>query len=181
MVVGGMALSGMSTTVVTPPKAAARVPVQKPSHSVRPGSLRCTWASTRPGSSIFGEWSTNGVPGGKSDLDRTEWKMDMILPVWVLITMVADVNRPDTTARDEARTVIGYAWIYGCEEGGGVPVAWGAIAGRAVGFRGGLRAWKVSAVWGHTAASEASDHVACHNLKHNADILDDLELFLVFL
>lgn len=44
MVVGGMEFKGMSTTVVTPPEAAARVPVQKPSQSVRPGSLRWTWA-----------------------------------------------------------------------------------------------------------------------------------------
>ena len=44
MVVGGIELSGMSTTVVIPPDAAARVPVQKPSQSVRPGSLRCTCA-----------------------------------------------------------------------------------------------------------------------------------------
>lgn len=47
MVVGGMELRGMSTTVVTPPDAAARVPVQKPSQSVRPGSLRWTWALQR--------------------------------------------------------------------------------------------------------------------------------------
>lgn len=40
VVVGGMELSGMSMTVVTPPDAAARVPVQKPSQSVRPGSFR---------------------------------------------------------------------------------------------------------------------------------------------
>ena len=46
-----MLLSGMSTMVVTPPAAAARVAVAKPSHSVRPGSLTCTWVSTRPGSS----------------------------------------------------------------------------------------------------------------------------------
>ena len=46
-----MLLSGMSTTVVTPPAAAARVADAKPSHSVRPGSLTCTWVSTRPGSS----------------------------------------------------------------------------------------------------------------------------------
>ena len=51
VVVGGMLLSGMSITVVTPPAAAARVPVSKPSHSVRPGSLMCTCVSTRPGSS----------------------------------------------------------------------------------------------------------------------------------
>jgi hypothetical protein len=54
-VVGGIELSGMSTMVVTPPAAAARVAVAvavaKPSHSVRPGSLTCTWLSTRPGSS----------------------------------------------------------------------------------------------------------------------------------
>jgi hypothetical protein len=49
--VGGSELSGMSTIVVTPPAAAARVAVAKPSHSVRPGSLTCTWVSTRPGSS----------------------------------------------------------------------------------------------------------------------------------
>jgi len=44
VVVGGIELSGMSTTAVMPPDAAARVPVQKPSQSVRPGSLRCTCA-----------------------------------------------------------------------------------------------------------------------------------------
>ena len=45
-----MLLSGMSTTVVTPPAAAAAVAEAKPSHSVRPGSLMCTCESTRPGS-----------------------------------------------------------------------------------------------------------------------------------
>ena len=49
--VGGMLLSGMSMIVVTPPAAAARVAVVKPSQSVRPGSFTCTWESTRPGSS----------------------------------------------------------------------------------------------------------------------------------
>lgn len=44
VVVGGIELRGMSTTVVTPPDAAARVPVQKPSQSVLPGSLRWTCA-----------------------------------------------------------------------------------------------------------------------------------------
>ena len=49
--VGGSELSGMSTIVVTPPAAAALVAVAKPSQWVRPGSLTCTWVSTRPGSS----------------------------------------------------------------------------------------------------------------------------------
>ncbi len=49
-VVGGMAFSGMSTIVVTPPAAAARVALANPSHSVRPGSLTWTWVSTAPGS-----------------------------------------------------------------------------------------------------------------------------------
>ncbi|EDK41222.1 hypothetical protein PGUG_05321 [Meyerozyma guilliermondii ATCC 6260] len=40
VVVGGMAFNGISITVVTPPDAAALVPVAKPSHSVLPGSLR---------------------------------------------------------------------------------------------------------------------------------------------
>ena len=49
VVVAGTLLSGMSTSVVTPPAAAARVAVSKPSHSVRPGSLMCTCVSTTPG------------------------------------------------------------------------------------------------------------------------------------
>jgi len=42
VVVGGIEFSGISTTVVTPPDKAALVPVQKPSHAVRPGSFKCT-------------------------------------------------------------------------------------------------------------------------------------------
>ena len=57
--VGGMLLSGMSTRVVMPPAAAARVAVAKPSHSVRPGSLTCTWVSTRPGSSTSSSASSH--------------------------------------------------------------------------------------------------------------------------
>ncbi len=49
VVVSGRQLRGMSTTVVKPPAAAARVAVAKPSQSVRPGSLMWVWASTRPG------------------------------------------------------------------------------------------------------------------------------------
>ncbi|MFD6292828.1 hypothetical protein, partial [Streptomyces sp. NPDC060205] len=37
VVVGGSELSGMSTRVVMPPAAAARVALQNPSQSVRPG------------------------------------------------------------------------------------------------------------------------------------------------
>ena len=48
-VVTGVLLSGMSTSVVIPPAAAARVAVANPSHSVRPGSLTWTWLSTSPG------------------------------------------------------------------------------------------------------------------------------------
>src|SRR5690348_8504922 len=40
----------VSTIVVTPPAAAARVAVSKPSHSVRPGSFTWTCVSTTPGS-----------------------------------------------------------------------------------------------------------------------------------
>ena len=53
-----MLLSGMSTIVVTPPAAAARVALAKPSQSVRPGSLTWTWVSTSPGSSTSSSAST---------------------------------------------------------------------------------------------------------------------------
>ena len=63
--VGGTEFSGMSISVVTPPAAAARVAVVKPSHSVRPGSLTCTWVSTRPGSSTSSTpRSTTRTPDG---------------------------------------------------------------------------------------------------------------------
>ena len=57
--VGGSEFSGMSHIVVTPPAAAARVAVANPSHSVRPGSLTCTWVSTSPGSSARSPRSTS--------------------------------------------------------------------------------------------------------------------------
>jgi hypothetical protein len=62
VVVGGIELSGMSTTVVMPPEAAARVAVQKPSQSVRPGSLRCTCAL--PAENV----RDRGGGGGKSNV-----------------------------------------------------------------------------------------------------------------
>ena len=46
---GGVEFSGMSKKVVPPAAASARLPVSKPSQSVRPGSLKCTWASIHPG------------------------------------------------------------------------------------------------------------------------------------
>ena len=56
---------------------------------------------------ILGEWSTYGVPGGKSSCGNTEWNIEVTLPVLVEMTMVASVSRPDITAREDARTVIG--------------------------------------------------------------------------
>lgn len=44
-----MEFKGISTTVVIPPETAARVPVQKPSQSVRPGSFKCTCALGKSG------------------------------------------------------------------------------------------------------------------------------------
>jgi len=87
--------------------------------------LRCTWASTRPGSRIWGEWSVYVVPSGKSDGGSIEWKIDVIFPVRFDTTMVASVNLPAMTALEEVNTVIGCAgWL--CGIGGGVAV-WGAI------------------------------------------------------
>ena len=46
------------------------------------------------------------VPAGKLEGCRTEWKTDVILPVLCERTIVAAVSRPETTAREEASTVI---------------------------------------------------------------------------
>ncbi len=66
-----MLLSGMSTTVVTPPAAAERVAVAKPSHSVRPGSFMWTWASTIPGMITRSPKSSIGAPAGTSSHSPT--------------------------------------------------------------------------------------------------------------
>ena len=49
-----------------------------------------------------------GVPSGKSDLGRTEWKIDVILPVFSETMIVASVSRPATTALEEAMTLMGW-------------------------------------------------------------------------
>src|SRR5262245_39364331 len=62
-----MELRGMSTMVVVPPAAAARVAESNPSQSVRPGSFTWTWVSTRPGRTTRSPASTTGVsPVGSS-------------------------------------------------------------------------------------------------------------------
>lgn len=62
--------------------------------------------------------------------------MVVILPVVADITMVASVSRPETTAREDARTVMGEPekLLDGDREAreAGEPVAWGAIVGLAV-------------------------------------------------
>ena len=69
VVVGGIELRGMSTIVVTPPAAAARVAVAKPSHSVRPGSFTCTWRVDEAGEQHLvvgeGDRSVRGVVEGR--------------------------------------------------------------------------------------------------------------------
>jgi hypothetical protein len=62
---------------------------------------------------------------GKSVAGRTEWKIDVILPVAFETTIVASVRRPATTALEEAKTVMGCGgMLWGA--GGGV-VACGAM------------------------------------------------------
>lgn len=56
---------------------------------------------------MWGEWSVYGVPAGKLEGGNTEWKIDVILPVFVEMTTVAAVSPPETTALEEASTVIG--------------------------------------------------------------------------
>src|SRR5262249_28096198 len=63
-VVGGIEFKGMSKSVVTPPDAAAAVAVANPSHSVRPGPVTRTCASTRPGRTASSPTSTTDPPCG---------------------------------------------------------------------------------------------------------------------
>ena len=99
VVVGGTQLSGMSTIVVTPPAAAARVAVAKPSHSVRPGSLTCTWVSTSPGSSTSSSArSTMRSAAGGSSYAVTEVIRSPVMPTH------AEVSAPPTTSRSLLHT-----------------------------------------------------------------------------
>ncbi len=43
---------GISNTAVTPPSTAPREPVSRSSFHSRPGSRKCTWLSTTPGSTV---------------------------------------------------------------------------------------------------------------------------------
>ena len=74
---GGREFSGMSMTVVTPPAAAARLPWYQPSQSVRPGSLKCTCASTTPGNASSPRASISAsaiaAPGSTRALMRPSW------------------------------------------------------------------------------------------------------------
>ena len=70
VVVTGTLFRGMSTIVVTPPAAAARVAVWNPSHSVRPGSFTWTWVSTTPAITTefptSSRWRASGARPGAS-------------------------------------------------------------------------------------------------------------------
>ena len=108
VVVGGIELSGMSTSVVTPPIAAARVAVAKPSHSVRPGSLRCTCVSTMPGRIASSPQSSRWASPGTSSHVETR----TILPprTWMLAgTMPSGVTtRCDRTTSSIGRRLYAY-------------------------------------------------------------------------
>ncbi len=100
VVVGGIEFSGMSTMVVTPPAAAARVALAKPSQSVRPGSFTWTWLSTRPGSSASPARSvtspSTAAPYGRTSVTRPS-----------RTTTSAGRSPSGRTARRERNTVYG--------------------------------------------------------------------------
>ncbi|EEQ36763.1 hypothetical protein CLUG_00887 [Clavispora lusitaniae ATCC 42720] len=106
VVVGGTAFNGMSTTVVTPPAAAACVPEAKPSHSVRPGSFKCTCASTKPGMMTLGDTSRSSPTSNRAitssacrRMPGATWRMD---PDTGEKMMVAARNRPPRRTCDRA-------------------------------------------------------------------------------
>ena len=66
LTVQGAEFSGMSKNSVPPAAANARLPVSAPSHSVRPGSLKCTWTSMTPGRMANVRASISRLPPGSS-------------------------------------------------------------------------------------------------------------------
>lgn len=106
-----MEFNGISMTVVTPPDAAALVPVAKPSHSVLPGSLRWTCVSTSPGIKMCGLLSSYGVPRGKDEASSLNGRTDRMWPVMFETVIVAEetvrlFSSSGMTARDDTRTVM---------------------------------------------------------------------------
>ena len=75
-----------------------------------------------------------GVPAGNEEARRTEWNIEVTLPVVKEMTMVAAESLSPITARDETSTVISEAFVVEsswrpssmeCKES--VPVAKGAM------------------------------------------------------
>src|ERR1700689_4090285 len=103
--VGGSEFSGMSPPVVTPPAAAARVAVTNPSHSARPGSLTCTWVSTRPGSSARSPRSTSRPASSASPYPATVAMADPLTA-----TAAGRVPSGSTVRRDRSTR----SYLIGC-------------------------------------------------------------------
>ena len=96
-VVAGTELRGISTSVVTPPAAAARVAVRKPSQSVRPGSLMCTCVSTKPGSTgrspasktgAAAEWSNGWIDSITPQTLQDVFKKDFPFDRYTVVTLM---------------------------------------------------------------------------------------------
>ena len=99
--VEGTEFRGMSRMVVTPPAAAALVALAKPSHSVRPGSLTCTCASTRPGRRVSsGASSTTSSPSSPAPRGA----MAAILPSRMPTSRGAKPSSPKTRSPRSTRS-----------------------------------------------------------------------------
>src|SRR5438445_656160 len=94
-----MLFSGMSTMVVTPPAAAARVAVSNPSHSVRPGSFTWTCVSTTPGSTARVPTSRYRAASGASPCALTDVITPPVIATaagttpWGVTTRVLEMTR----------------------------------------------------------------------------------------
>ena len=102
-----MLLSGMSTIVVTPPAAAARVALAKPSHSVRPGSLTWTWVSTSPGSSTSSAASVDDLGLARRVVVRPEGDDDAVADAH----RAGDLRTADDRAGGAQQDVGGHAQL----------------------------------------------------------------------
>ena len=127
--VRGRLLRGMSPKVVPPPATRARLPVDNPSQSARPGSLKWTCVSTAPGKACRPVASNSAVPAGATRPGATA----VIVPSSARMSATAAPSGPTTVAPRKSirRIMCGLARRSRASEGGARRRRKGTVRGHA--------------------------------------------------